>query len=129
MRNLLHVKLKLDFINIVLSKEMMFEADELVSDHSSHENKVLEWQPASPLAWNITGTYEGSWGLLDYKNTNPRSPKIRESSGDSVIELIIAPTKVNGVHYVEWQLSSFSSWISLLVEHMLTTWRNIVTLK
>ncbi|KAK1358910.1 hypothetical protein POM88_043384 [Heracleum sosnowskyi] len=60
-----------------------------------------KWQPPSPSSWNITGTYEGSWGLLEYKNGNSRSPKLRKSSGDFVLELISTPTESKGVHNVK----------------------------
>lgn len=58
-------------------------------------------EPASFSAWNITGTYRGSWRLLDSTNSTFRFPKFGKSNGNSVLELISTPTKINGVHYVQ----------------------------
>lgn len=52
-------------------------------------------------AWNITGTYRGSWRFLHSSNTSNRFPDFKKSSGNSVLELITRPTKINGVHYVQ----------------------------
>ncbi|GLU06399.1 hypothetical protein SLE2022_234390 [Rubroshorea leprosula] len=51
-------------------------------------------------AWNITGTYRGTWKFLDATNSSSRFPDFRKSNGNSVIELFSAPTKITGVHYV-----------------------------
>ncbi|XP_024461322.1 transmembrane E3 ubiquitin-protein ligase FLY1 isoform X2 [Populus trichocarpa] len=51
--------------------------------------------------WNITGTYRGSWKFLDSANSSSMFPDFRKSNGDSVIELVSTPTKINGVHYVQ----------------------------
>ncbi|XP_034928378.1 transmembrane E3 ubiquitin-protein ligase FLY2 [Populus alba] len=51
--------------------------------------------------WNITGTYRGSWKFLDSANSSSMFPDFRKSIGDSVIELVSSPTKINGVHYVQ----------------------------
>ncbi|XP_059277005.1 transmembrane E3 ubiquitin-protein ligase FLY2-like isoform X3 [Lycium ferocissimum] len=52
-------------------------------------------------AWNITGTYRGSWRFLDSTNNSSRFPDFRKSNGNSVLELISNPTKITGVHYVQ----------------------------
>ncbi|KAM3382730.1 transmembrane E3 ubiquitin-protein ligase FLY2 isoform X1 [Capsicum galapagoense] len=52
-------------------------------------------------AWNITGTYRGSWRFLDSTNNSSRYPDFRMSNGNSVLELISNPTKITGVHYVQ----------------------------
>ncbi|XP_048327692.2 transmembrane E3 ubiquitin-protein ligase FLY2 isoform X2 [Ziziphus jujuba] len=52
-------------------------------------------------AWNITGTYRGSWRFLDSTNSSSRFPDFRKSTGNSIIELVSTPTKINGVHYVQ----------------------------
>ncbi|KAK4344149.1 hypothetical protein RND71_037243 [Anisodus tanguticus] len=52
-------------------------------------------------AWNITGTYRGSWRFLDSTNNSSRFPDFRKSNGNSVFELISNPTKITGVHYVQ----------------------------
>ncbi|KAL8188619.1 hypothetical protein R6Q57_029907 [Mikania cordata] len=51
-------------------------------------------------AWNITGTYRGAWRFLQSSNTSSRFLDFKKSSGNSVLELITRPTKINGVHYV-----------------------------
>ncbi|KAL5793750.1 hypothetical protein ACOSP7_002344 [Xanthoceras sorbifolium] len=58
-----------------------------------------ELGPYSP--WNITGTYRGSWKFLDSTNSSSRFTDFRKSNGNSVIELVSSPTKINGVHYVQ----------------------------
>nr|POE96690.1 transmembrane e3 ubiquitin-protein ligase 1 [Quercus suber] len=52
-------------------------------------------------AWNITGTYRGSWKFLDSTNGSSRFPDLRKSAGNSMIELVSTPTKITGVHYVQ----------------------------
>ncbi|PWA91524.1 hypothetical protein CTI12_AA050190 [Artemisia annua] len=52
-------------------------------------------------AWNITGTYRGAWKFLQSSNISSRFPNIKKSSGNSVLELVSRPTKINGVHYVQ----------------------------
>ncbi|KAM7503430.1 hypothetical protein LguiB_002334 [Lonicera macranthoides] len=52
-------------------------------------------------AWNITGTYRGSWRFLESTNGSSRFPDFRKSNGNSVFELVSTPTKINGVHYVQ----------------------------
>nr|KJB31655.1 hypothetical protein B456_005G200400 [Gossypium raimondii] len=52
-------------------------------------------------AWNITGTYRGSWKFLESLNSSSKFPDFRKSAGDSVIELVSTPTKITGVHYVQ----------------------------
>lgn len=52
-------------------------------------------------AWNITGTYRGSWRFLDSTNSSSRFPDFKKSNGNSVLELISTPTKITGVHYVQ----------------------------
>ncbi|CAN0915111.1 Transmembrane E3 ubiquitin-protein ligase FLY2 [Linum grandiflorum] len=52
-------------------------------------------------AWNITGTYRGSWKFLDSTNSSSKFPDFRNSNGDSVIELVTTQTKITGVHYVQ----------------------------
>ncbi|XP_019159035.1 PREDICTED: DSC E3 ubiquitin ligase complex subunit 1 [Ipomoea nil] len=52
-------------------------------------------------AWNITGTYRGSWRFLDSANMTTRFPDFRKSNGNSVLELISTPTKITGVHYIQ----------------------------
>ncbi|KAF8413859.1 hypothetical protein HHK36_001853 [Tetracentron sinense] len=52
-------------------------------------------------AWNITGTYRGTWSSLDSTNSSSRFPDFRKSSGISVFELVSTPTKITGVHYVQ----------------------------
>ncbi|XP_010526511.1 PREDICTED: transmembrane E3 ubiquitin-protein ligase 1 [Tarenaya hassleriana] len=51
-------------------------------------------------AWNITGTYRGTWNFLDSANSSSRFPDFRKANGNSVIELVTTPTKITGVHYV-----------------------------
>jgi hypothetical protein len=58
-------------------------------------------------AWNITGTYRGTWKFLDTVNSSSKFPDFRKESGNSVIELVTSPTKITGVHYV--QVNSRSS--------------------
>ncbi|KAL1812006.1 hypothetical protein ACET3Z_022071 [Daucus carota] len=60
-----------------------------------------KWQPPSILAWNISGIYKGSWGLMDSKKSHSRSQIFNKSSGDFVLELISTPTTVNGLHSVK----------------------------
>ncbi|XP_047334596.1 transmembrane E3 ubiquitin-protein ligase FLY2-like [Impatiens glandulifera] len=52
-------------------------------------------------AWNISGTYRGSWRFTDSMNTSSRFPDFRKSMGNSVFELNSKPTKITGVHYVQ----------------------------
>ncbi|KAF3643491.1 putative protein TPX2-like [Capsicum annuum] len=52
-------------------------------------------------AWNITGTFRGSWRFLDSKNGSSLFPEFKKSNGNSVLELISTPTKITGVHYVQ----------------------------
>jgi len=52
-------------------------------------------------AWNITGTYRGTWKFLDTVNSSSKFPDFRKESGNSVIELVTSPTKITGVHYVQ----------------------------
>ncbi|XP_055823381.1 transmembrane E3 ubiquitin-protein ligase FLY2 isoform X2 [Solanum dulcamara] len=52
-------------------------------------------------AWNITGTFRGSWRFLDSKNNSSLFPDFKKSNGNSVLELISTPTKITGVHYVQ----------------------------
>ncbi|CAN4103314.1 unnamed protein product [Withania somnifera] len=52
-------------------------------------------------AWNITGTFRGSWRFLDSKNSSSLFPDFKKSNGNSVLELISTPTKITGVHYVQ----------------------------
>ncbi|XWS54165.1 hypothetical protein CRYUN_Cryun10bG0066100 [Craigia yunnanensis] len=52
-------------------------------------------------AWNITGTYRGTWKFLESMNSSSKFPDFRKSAGDSVIELVSTPTKITGVHYVQ----------------------------
>ncbi|KAL1219380.1 Transmembrane E3 ubiquitin-protein ligase FLY2 [Cardamine amara subsp. amara] len=52
-------------------------------------------------AWNITGTYRGTWKFLDTVNSSSKFPDSRKESGNSVIELVTSPTKITGVHYVQ----------------------------
>ncbi|CAN1844491.1 Transmembrane E3 ubiquitin-protein ligase FLY1 [Linum perenne] len=52
-------------------------------------------------AWNITGTYRGSWKFLDSANSSSKFPDFRNTNGDSVIELVTTQTKITGVHYVQ----------------------------
>lgn len=52
-------------------------------------------------AWNITGTYRGAWKFIQSSNTSSRFPDFKKSSGNSVLELMTRPTKINGVHYVQ----------------------------
>ncbi|KAJ9562917.1 hypothetical protein OSB04_008077 [Centaurea solstitialis] len=53
-------------------------------------------------AWNITGTYRGlGLEVPQSSNTSSRFPDFKKSSGNSVLELITRPTKINGVHYVQ----------------------------
>ncbi|XP_065860423.1 transmembrane E3 ubiquitin-protein ligase FLY2-like [Euphorbia lathyris] len=53
--------------------------------------------------WNITGTYRGNWKILDSTNTSSKFPDFRKSNVESVIELVSSPTKITGVHYVQWE--------------------------
>ncbi|XP_010555112.1 PREDICTED: transmembrane E3 ubiquitin-protein ligase 1-like isoform X2 [Tarenaya hassleriana] len=52
-------------------------------------------------AWNITGTYRGTWNFLDSANSSSRFPDFRKANGNSVIELVTTPTKITAVHYVQ----------------------------
>ncbi|KAK4368952.1 hypothetical protein RND71_012744 [Anisodus tanguticus] len=52
-------------------------------------------------AWNITGTFRGSWRFLDSKNSSSLFPDFMKSNGNCVLELISTPTKITGVHYVQ----------------------------
>ncbi|PON74860.1 RING/U-box superfamily protein [Trema orientale] len=52
-------------------------------------------------AWNITGTYRGTWKFLDSANSSSKFRDFKKSSGNSVIELVSTPTKITGVHYVQ----------------------------
>ncbi|KAL6657997.1 hypothetical protein ACP70R_005777 [Stipagrostis hirtigluma subsp. patula] len=55
----------------------------------------------SPYSWNITGTYKGSWSFAGATNGSSRFLEFVKSKGDSVLELLSTPTKINGVHYVQ----------------------------
>ncbi|KAK4784005.1 hypothetical protein SAY86_018373 [Trapa natans] len=55
----------------------------------------------STSEWNITGTYKGAWRFLDTTNNTSRFPDFRKLNGNSVVELVSAPTKIKGVHYVQ----------------------------
>ncbi|XP_022725145.1 DSC E3 ubiquitin ligase complex subunit 1-like [Durio zibethinus] len=52
-------------------------------------------------AWNITGTYRGTWKFRESMNSSSKFPDFRKSAGDSVIELVSTATKINGVHYIQ----------------------------
>ncbi|KAK3033307.1 hypothetical protein RJ639_033775 [Escallonia herrerae] len=52
-------------------------------------------------AWNITGTYRGSWRFVDATNSSSRFPDFKKSNGKSIFELVSSPTKITGVHYVQ----------------------------
>ncbi|XVE66182.1 hypothetical protein DITRI_Ditri08aG0060000 [Diplodiscus trichospermus] len=52
-------------------------------------------------AWNITGTYRGTWKFLESMNSSSKFSDSRKSAGDSVIELVSSPTKITGVYYVQ----------------------------
>lgn len=52
-------------------------------------------------AWNITGTYRGTWRFLESSNNSSRFPDFRKSNGNSILELVSTPTKITGVHYVQ----------------------------
>ncbi|KAA8526358.1 hypothetical protein F0562_008439 [Nyssa sinensis] len=52
-------------------------------------------------AWNITGTYRGSWRFPDPTNSSSRFPDFKKSNGNSIFELVSTPTKITGVHYVQ----------------------------
>ncbi|KAG2323644.1 hypothetical protein Bca4012_059115 [Brassica carinata] len=52
-------------------------------------------------AWNITGTYRGTWKFQDTVNSSSKFPDFRNQNGNSVIELVTSPTKITGVHYVQ----------------------------
>ncbi|EOX99456.1 RING/U-box superfamily protein isoform 2 [Theobroma cacao] len=52
-------------------------------------------------AWNITGTYRGTWKFLESTNSSSKFPDFRKLAGDSVIELVSTPTKITGVHYIQ----------------------------
>ncbi|XWS39448.1 hypothetical protein CRYUN_Cryun18bG0054900 [Craigia yunnanensis] len=52
-------------------------------------------------AWNISGTYRGTWKFLESMNGSSKFSDFRKSAGDSVIELVSTPTKITGVHYVQ----------------------------
>ncbi|KAG9439249.1 hypothetical protein H6P81_019414 [Aristolochia fimbriata] len=52
-------------------------------------------------AWNITGTYRGTWNFLEGANNSSRFPEFGRSNGVSVLELVSNPTKITGVHYVQ----------------------------
>ncbi|XP_039130595.1 transmembrane E3 ubiquitin-protein ligase FLY1-like [Dioscorea cayenensis subsp. rotundata] len=51
--------------------------------------------------WNITGTYRGRWSFVESTNGSSRFLNFGKSNGDSVLELVSSPTKINGVHYVQ----------------------------
>ncbi|XAR55527.1 hypothetical protein NMG60_11035622 [Bertholletia excelsa] len=51
--------------------------------------------------WNITGTYRGAWRFTDSSSNSSRFPDFRKSNGNSILELVSTPTKINGVHYVQ----------------------------
>ncbi|XP_042519209.1 transmembrane E3 ubiquitin-protein ligase FLY2-like [Macadamia integrifolia] len=52
-------------------------------------------------AWNITGTYKGTWSFLDSSKSSTRFPDFGKSNGISIFELVSTPTKISGVHYVQ----------------------------
>ncbi|XP_056843449.1 transmembrane E3 ubiquitin-protein ligase FLY2-like [Raphanus sativus] len=52
-------------------------------------------------AWNITGTYRGTWKFQDTVNSSSKFPDFRNQYGNSVIDLFTTPTKITGVHYVQ----------------------------
>ncbi|GAB4859574.1 Transmembrane E3 ubiquitin-protein ligase fly2 [Ancistrocladus abbreviatus] len=52
-------------------------------------------------AWNITGTYRGTWRFLDSANNSSKFHDFKKFEGNSVIELVSTPTKITGVHYVQ----------------------------
>ena len=43
----------------------------------------------------------GTWKFPDSTNSSSKFPDFRKSTGNSVIELVSTPTKINGVHYVQ----------------------------
>lgn len=43
----------------------------------------------------------GTWKFLESTNSSSKFPDFRKSSGNSIIELVSTPTKINGVHYVQ----------------------------
>lgn len=57
--------------------------------------------PGPFSSWNISGTYRGTWKFLEFANNSSRFPDFKRSDGNSVIELMSTPTKINGVHYVQ----------------------------
>ncbi|KAF8054105.1 hypothetical protein N665_1347s0001, partial [Sinapis alba] len=64
--------------------------------------KELSTGSSGPFsAWNITGTYRGTWKFQDTVNSSSKFPDFRNQYGNSVIELFTTPTKITGVHYVQ----------------------------
>ncbi|OVA00378.1 hypothetical protein BVC80_1183g82 [Macleaya cordata] len=68
----------------------------IVEDGRRDENDVGTY-----TAWNITGTYRGTWGFRDSTNSSSWFPDFGKSNGISVFELVSTPTKITGVHYVQ----------------------------
>jgi hypothetical protein len=52
-------------------------------------------------AWNITGTYRGTWKFLNSLNSSSKFQDFQKENGNSVVELVAVPTKITGVHYVQ----------------------------
>ncbi|CAL9227172.1 unnamed protein product [Arabidopsis halleri] len=52
-------------------------------------------------AWNITGTYRGTWKFLNSVNSSSKFQDFQKENGNSVVELVAVPTKITGVHYVQ----------------------------
>ncbi|CAN6454400.1 unnamed protein product [Victoria cruziana] len=53
-------------------------------------------------AWNITGTYEGTWGIVRSNRSSNRS--IESPRGLFLFELVSSSTKIIGVHYIHGYL-------------------------
>ncbi|XP_006853553.3 DSC E3 ubiquitin ligase complex subunit 1 isoform X1 [Amborella trichopoda] len=74
------------------------------SSWSSNQHLLIkrEDRDFSPyIAWNITGTYRGTWGTLENNNGSHRFPEFGKSNGYIIFELVSSVTKITGVHYVQ----------------------------
>lgn len=49
----------------------------------------------------LFGLVPGTWKFLESANSSSKFPDFRKSKGNSIIELVSTPTKINGVHYVQ----------------------------
>ncbi|XP_031500766.1 transmembrane E3 ubiquitin-protein ligase FLY1-like isoform X3 [Nymphaea colorata] len=55
-------------------------------------------------AWNITGTYKGTWGFVQSNKSSSRFADFQRPHGFFLFELVSSLTKITGVHYIHGYL-------------------------